>query len=308
MTKKWRSFILKSEAKYQSHIWASRYWSKINKVTLTLMAVLGAVATLLALLQTVDIFVVAGLAAGLTFVICIYAVVQPAEKKHKHLRSAKDFQNLMMRMVRCKGGIEFEQLWHDMNRCVFEEPRLKKRHLFPISTDTDSIQWTMTQELTRVIELKKEEAKKRVKQFSNRCVGTTSDVINVEPWQFNNSYSYRAANGIVGGGAGINPSYNTYPSTSSCTSQNGAITAYNTYNNSSNSGLQQHSDYGFIGNGGFDQHHHRAIVTTTANGGNRDDDFEVLIAQKSHQEVWEDGKRKKRQIFEQFRRSKSAVK
>lgn len=50
-------------------------------------------------------------------------------------------------------------------------------------------------------------------------------------------------------------------------------------------------------------------MTTASNGNNRDDEFEVLIAQKSHQEVWqEDGKRKKRQIFEQFRRSKSSVK
>ena len=63
---------------------------------------------------------------------------------------------------------------------------------------------------------------------------------------------------------------------------------------------QSSRDYQFTN--GFD--HHKAIVTTTGTG-NRDDEFEVLFAQKSHQEVWEDGKRKKRQIFEQFRRSKS---
>ena len=285
MTKKWRFFIQKSESKYKSHIWASRYWSKINKVGITVMAFLGAIATLLALLQTISIFMIAGITAALTILICLYAVIQPAEKKHKHLKSAKDFQNLMMRMVRCKSGVEFEQLWHDMNRCVFEEPRLKKRHIYPVSNDADSIQWSMTQELTKVIEKKKEEAKRMVKQYANRCVGTTSDVVNVEPWQFN-GYPQRP------NGGRMYTSYNTYPTSAS--SDNCALTAYNNPHN---------SDYAF--SNGFD--HHRAIVTTASNGNSRDDEFEVLIAQKSHQEVWEDGKRKKRQIFEHFRRSKSTV-
>ena len=301
MTKKWRLFIQKTESKYKSHIWASRYWSKINKFGITVMAFLGAVATLLALLQTLSIFIIAGITAALTILICLYAVIQPAENKHRHLKSAKDFQNLMMRMVRCKSGNEFEQLWHDMNRCVFEEPRLKKRHIFPVTKESESIQWSMTQELTKVIEKKKEEAKRLVKQYANRCVGTTSDVVNVEPWQFNN-YSQRPNGGGLGsnGGGGMyHASYNTYPSTTS-TSNGGPLATYN--HNSHNT-----SDYGFPTNG-FD-HHHRSIVTTASNGNSREDEFEVLIAQKSHQEVWqEDGKRKKRQIFEQFRRSKSSVK
>lgn len=260
------------------------------------MAFLGAVATLLALLQTLSIFIIAGITAFLTILICLYAVIQPAEKKHRHLKSAKDFQSLMMRMVRCKSGNEFEQLWHDMNRCVFEEPRLKKRHIYPVSKDSESIQWSMTQELNKVIDKKKEEAKRLVKQFANRCVGTTSDVIDVEPWQFN-TYSKRTNGGMAGNGSGMyHASYNTYPSTTSTTS--GPLTTYN--NNNLNT-----SDYGFPSNG-FDHHHHRSIVTTASNGNSRDDEFEVLIAQKSHQEVWqEDGTRKKRHIFEQFRRSKS---
>ena len=301
MIKKWKSFIQKTESKYKSHIWASRYWSKINKFGITVMALIGAVATLLALLQTLSIFIIAGITAGLTILICLYAVIQPAENKHRHLKSAKDFQNLMMRMVRCKSGNEFEQLWHDMNRCVFEEPRLKKRHIFPVTKESESIQWSMTQELNKVIEKKKEEAKRLVKQYANRCVGTTSDVVNVEPWQFNN-YSQRPNGGGLGsnGGAGMyHASYNTYPSTTT-TSNGGPLATYN--HNSRNN-----SEYGFPTNG-FD-HHHRSIVTTATNGNSREDEFEVLIAQKSHQEVWqEDGKRKKRQIFEQFKRSKSTVK
>lgn len=260
-------------------MWASRYWSKINKGTITLMALLGAVATLLALLQTVSIFIIAGLAALFTFMICLYAVIQPAEKKHKHLRSAKDFQNLMMRMVRCQTGIEFEQLWHEINRCVFEEPLLKKRHIFPIAKDTENVQWNMTQDLSKYIEKKKEEAKKMVKQYANRCVGTTSDVVNIEPWQFNN---HQQRSGFGGNGNVLYNSYNTYPGSST--------TGTLTYN--------QANDYRFTN--GFN--HQKAIVTTTSHP---DDEFEVLIAQKSHQEVWEGGKRKKRQIFEQFRRSKS---
>lgn len=213
MTKKWKTYIQKTESKYKSHVWASRFWSNINKAILTTMALIGAAATLLALLQTLSIFIIASLTGLFTLILCLYAVIQPAEMKHKHLRSSKEFQNLMMRMVRCRSGIEFEELWHDLNRTVFEEPHLKKRHVYPMSKDPNSVQWAMSGELSRFIETKKQEAKRMVKQYSNRGVGTTSDMVGVEPWPQPHSMNT------------YYPSYNTYP---------GSTVAANYANNNGN--------------------------------------------------------------------------
>jgi len=220
MTQKWKTYIHKTESKYKSHVWASRHWSNINKLILTTLALLGAVATLLALLQTISIFVIAGLTALFTLILCLYAVVQPAEMKHRHLRSSKEFQNLMMRMVRCRSGIEFEELWHDLNRTIFEEPHLKKRHVYPMSKNLNSVQWTMSGELSKFIETKKQEAKRMVKQYSNRCVGTTSDVVGVEPWPQPHSMN-----------GGYYPSYNLpYPGTSVANGNSALTYTDNNYN------------------------------------------------------------------------------
>lgn len=268
MKENWKVFIAKSTAKSKSHSAAARYWNKVNKTLFVFLVILGVAATFLALLPNIPRMYVAGLAAAFTLIACVLAFLRPAEKRQIHLRTSREFQSQMLRMVRCKTYFEYDELWQDYNKNVFEEPFLPKRHRFPV--DTTDIQWSMTPELSRAILNKKEELKKQTKLYMNRSVGTTTDTVNIEQNSYFNtgSLSYAPAVNYF-----ANNKQNMY-----------AVTARNAAS------------------------HQNVLETTTGMHQTGDEAFEVVVSEQSSQGIAifdQSGKQKKKQTFQQLKRSQT---
>lgn len=286
MKENWKLFIAKTTAKSKSHTAGSRYWNKIDKTLLVLLVTLGVATTFLALLPNIPSPAVASVSAVFTLIACVLAFLRPAERRQIHVRASREFQSHMLRMVRCKSYFEYDELWQDFNKNVFEEPYLHRKHCFP--ADTSDIQWAMTPELAREIINKKEELRRQSKQFVNRSVGTTTDMINIEPNCYFNTNLQRPVNYFASG-------------------MNRAVTNNNNEHHNAYPVTVDGSRYGnhnaMVTNGGMNH----AFVSNS--GAQTDEAFEVVCEHSTQGiAIWgEGGKQKKKQTFQQLKRSQTTT-
>jgi len=146
MRENWQLFIDTTKNKSKGHSKAAQYWDNIGNILSLVLIFLGAVTTFLALLKSIPSTVVAGLAAVATMLSAISAFLKPSDRRQVQSSASREFQELMMKMVRCEDENDYEQLWRSLNKAIVDAPFLAKK----FKTDLD-IDWTMTPEFEKVI-------------------------------------------------------------------------------------------------------------------------------------------------------------
>lgn len=145
MRENWKLFIDTTKNKGKGHGKSAQYWDTIGMVLSLALIFLGSVTTFMALVK-VHTAIVAGIAAVGTMLSAIQAFLKPADRRQQQSAAAREFQELMLRMVRCEEELEYEELWRDLNKAIVDAPFLAKK----FRTDVD-IEWTMTPELDKLI-------------------------------------------------------------------------------------------------------------------------------------------------------------
>ena len=151
MRENWKLFIDTTKNKGKGHAKSAQYWDTIGMVLSLLLIFLGSVTTFMALVK-VKTTIVAGIAAVGTMLSAIQAFLKPADRRQQQSAAAREFQELMLKMVRCEDELIYEELWRDLNKAIVDAPFLAKR----FRTDVD-IEWTMTPELDKLIDEKEGE-------------------------------------------------------------------------------------------------------------------------------------------------------
>lgn len=149
MKENWALFIKMCKSKGKSHNKAAQYWDGIGTVLSLSLIFLGALTTFMALIKAIPVTLVAGVACVATLISAISAFLRPADRRQMQSAASREFQELMMKMVRCEGEQEYEELWRDLNKAIVDAPFLPKKFVEHID-----IEWTMTPELSRLIEEK----------------------------------------------------------------------------------------------------------------------------------------------------------
>ena len=145
MRENWKLFIETTKNKGQGHGKSAQYWDTIGMLLSLTLIFMGSVTTFMALVK-IPTTIVAGVAAAATMLSAVQAFLKPADRRHMQSAAAREFQELMLKMVRCEQEIEYEELWRDLNKAIVDAPFLAKK----FRTDVD-IEWTMTPELDELI-------------------------------------------------------------------------------------------------------------------------------------------------------------
>ena len=127
MRKNWESFIETTKNKSKGHSQAAQHWDKIGTYLSLTLIFLGAVTTFIALVDSIPPPAVAGLAALATMLSAVSAFLRPSDRRQIQMAASREFQELMMRMVRCEEENEYENLWRLFNKAVVDAPFLPKK-------------------------------------------------------------------------------------------------------------------------------------------------------------------------------------
>ena len=141
MRENWKLFIKTTKNKGKGHGKSAQYWDTVGMMLSLLLIFLGSVTTFMALVK-VPTTIVAGLAAVGTMLSALQAFLKPADRRQLQSMAAREFQELMLKMVRCEEESEYEELWRDLNKAIVGAPFLSKKF-----RDDVEIEWTMTPEL-----------------------------------------------------------------------------------------------------------------------------------------------------------------
>lgn len=187
MKENWALFIRTAKSKGKSHNKAAQHWDGIGNVLSLSLIFLGAVTTFMALVKAIPVIVVAGVAGISTLISAISAFLRPADRRQMQSSASREFQELMMRMVRCETESEYEELWRDLNKAIVDAPFLPKKFVEHID-----IEWTMTPELAQLIEEKEGETptssnlvdEKRPSGVDNFGYGSINDPTRTQPNTF----------------------------------------------------------------------------------------------------------------------------
>jgi len=162
MPENWRCFIQITKSKSKRHMQAALFWDTIHTTLSLLVIFLGAATTFLSLIKSVPPFAISSIAAATTLVSAINAFMRPHDRRQKQAESANQFKVLMMRMVRCELEREYGDLWHELNKAMFDEPFLPKEHV----NDNLDLDWTVTPELQIVMAEKDGEVAEKFDYFN----------------------------------------------------------------------------------------------------------------------------------------------
>jgi len=146
----WASFVEMARTKADSHGEVAQYWDTVHNTLNMMMIFLSATTTLCTLLP-INAYVPAALGACTTITSAISGFMAPSDRRQTQMEASRAFRALMLKMVRCEGEREYEELWKEYNKELLGEPFLPKR--YKVKADTNL---TMSPEFSLLI-LKKEE-------------------------------------------------------------------------------------------------------------------------------------------------------
>ena len=141
---------------------AAQFWDACHTTLSLLIIFLGAATTFLSLIKTIPAMAISSIAAATTLVSAINAFMRPNDRKTAQADSAREFKVLMMKMVRCELEREYEDLWRELNKAMFDEPFLPDQY----SNDNLDLDWTVTPELQIVMAEKDGELAGAYKNFT----------------------------------------------------------------------------------------------------------------------------------------------
>ena len=147
MKDNWLLFIKTTRNKSKKHAQAAQYWNTLGTAISLTLIFLGALTTFMALVKIIPDKVVAGFTALSTMLSATSAFLRPADRRQLQTAASREYQELMMRMVRCEEEREYEELWKLYNRATVEAPFVSKKFT---QYDVD-LDWTMTPELFLII-------------------------------------------------------------------------------------------------------------------------------------------------------------
>lgn len=172
MRENWKLYLETTKTKAKGHGKAAQYWDTMGMYMSLALIFLGSLTTFMALVHVIPTTFVAGIAGVGTMLSAVQAFLRPADRRQQQSYAAREFQELMMRMVRCEEEAEYEELWRDLNKAIVDAPFLPKR----FKTDID-IDWTMTPELNDLIDEKEGPAPEESVEIDSE---KTSSVISDE--------------------------------------------------------------------------------------------------------------------------------
>ena len=163
MRQNWQKFLDITDQRTKAHRKAAVFWDNVHHIFSLVNIFLGAVVAAVSLMKKVPQDCVTVIASITTVLATITAFLKPAERSQIQTKCSKEFNNLLLSMVRCETEEHYEQLWRDLNKAILDEPFVstqKKKKGAPID-------WTMTPELMLVV-ADKEDLTKQVEGPSLR--------------------------------------------------------------------------------------------------------------------------------------------
>ena len=109
----WKLFVESAKLKSESHLRVAQHWERIDNIINFTLILFSTMTTILALIKdhnNLPYYVTAIVSGITTLLSALSGFLQPHQRQQAQLESSKEFNALMMRMIRCVDENEFEQL------------------------------------------------------------------------------------------------------------------------------------------------------------------------------------------------------
>ena len=168
MRENWQIFLDVATFRAKAHRVAANMFDTMHQVFSLINILLNAVVAAISLtsLPTLYVTIISSFA---TVFATVMSFLKPSETSQTHASAAKQFNFLLLSMVRCETEEDYEKLWRDMNDSLLEEPQISLTKKRPVN-----FEWTMTPELLIVVHEKEEQTKHIEKQIKAGKLASTS--------------------------------------------------------------------------------------------------------------------------------------
>ena len=160
----WKLFVESAKMKSESHLRVAQHWERVDTMINVTLIVFSTITTILSLFEDhkyLPYYVTAAVSGVTTLLSALSGFLQPHQRRQAQLESSKEFNGLMMKMIRCTNEADFERLWYEYNKATATEPFLPKKYCVALDV-SDS----MTAELCLVFEKHEEEIYRKISSFS----------------------------------------------------------------------------------------------------------------------------------------------